>query len=285
MKKSIKYVSFLNVIINVFLFLIKITAGFFFSNMSLIADSFNSLTDIISATIICFTVKINNLKADSDHQFGHSRAENIAGYTIGILMIVLAFNLFLMVYDKIINHVPSVYNNLLLLVSIITLVCKIGMFFIVGYVLKHNDSPALKANRQDHLNDVFIISSILLSIILLRYSINLDIFFATIIGIYILINGIKICFENINHLMGIKAPDDLIEKIKMIALSNKDVKGLNDIFTQYLGNKIQVEIHIEVNNQMTIKQAHDIANSVKKQILKLEFVNNCFVHIDEYKNM
>lgn len=284
MIKIVKRASIINIVANVFLLVIKLVVGILFSSISILSDAVNSFSDIVAAIFIYFTVRINDLEADNKHQFGHSRAENIAGYTTGVLMLVLSIAIIKMSVDKIISGSIVEYNFLLMVVVGITFFVKGGLYFYIRGIIKTHNSPALKANMQDHLNDVLIIFGVFIAIVGVRFGYYLlDPIMGILIAIYIFKSGFEICRENVHFLMGVSADDKFSEKVKKIALKNEDVLGVNDIFTQYLGNKIQVEVHIELDESFDLKTAHDVGNMVKENILKLGDVIYCFVHIDVKK--
>lgn len=283
--KEIKRASIINIIANIFLFIIKFTVGLMFNAISLLSDAINSLSDIIAAIFIYFTVRINGKKADEEHPFGHTRAENIAGYTTGLLMIILALTIGKLSIEKFISKEVLIYSNLMLFAVIATLITKSSLYFYIKSILKNHKSPALKANMQDHLNDCLIIMGVFVAIIGIKYNIYwLDPIIGFLIAIYILKEGIEISLENIQYLMGKSASKETVKKIKLTALKIKQVKGIHDLRTQYLGTEIQVEIHIELDAKISLKQSHDIGKEVKIAIENLKEVNNCFVHIDVYEN-
>jgi divalent metal cation (Fe/Co/Zn/Cd) transporter len=107
-----------------------------------------------------------------------------------------------------------------------------------------------------------------------------DTIVAMFIGAFIVYSGFMIGMENLNFLMG-KVPDeDIIDHLKEIALSIEGVKQLNDVRAHYLGNFIQIEIHIEVDRRLSTRKSHDIAKGVQDLIEGEEIVDYAFVHVD-----
>jgi len=281
--KEIKIASIVNIITNIFLLIIKFAIGFMFNSISILSDAINSFSDVVASIFIYFSVKINGKKPDKNHPFGHTRAENIAGYTTGILMIFLALTICKLAIEKLISKSVIEYNYLMLIVIIITLMTKSSLYIYIRSILKKHKSPALEANMQDHKNDCIIVIGVLIAIIGIKFGIYiLDPLIGLIIALYVFIEGFKICKENVNYLMGRKASKKMLELIKKTALKIPNVKGTNDLLTQYLGTKIQVEIHIELDKNLSLKKSHDIGKEVKYAIEALEGINNCFVHIDVY---
>ena len=284
MVHKLKKASYLNIVANIFLFFLNLVVGFGFGALSFISKAVESIHDILTAIIIHFTIKINNMKPDDKHQFGHTRAENLAGYTIGIFMILLSFKLFEVSFKKILNPEVIAYSNIMFYVIFIAFFVKGFLYFYVKDTLKEHKSAALKANMQDHLNDLFMYAGIFIAIIAIKYGYYLvDPIVGFIIGILVLKSGYDIARENVNYLMGISANDDLTNRIKNIALSINGILGTNTIKTQYLGSRVQAEIHIELDSKLSLKKSHDIGKEVKFAIEKLRDIEDCFVHIDVHK--
>lgn len=281
---KLKKASYLNIWANIFLFVLNLIVGLLFSTLSLISKAFESVHDILTAIIIHFTIKINNKKPDENHPFGHTRAENIAGYTIGVLMILLSLEVMYVAFEKIVTPEPVIYNNILLYVVIIAFIVKGVLYFYVKSVLKKNKSAALRANMQDHLNDMFMYVGIFIAIVGIKmgYSI-IDPIVGLMIGVLIFKSGIDIVKENMKYLMGVAADEKVVERIRKIAMGIEGVLGTNTIRTQYLGSRVQAEVHIELDSKLPLKDSHDIGKNVKFAIENLEDIEDCFVHVDVYK--
>jgi cation diffusion facilitator family transporter len=281
MRKLSKVASVVNVVFNLFLFVIKIVVGFVFSSVSIIADSFNSLSDIIASVFIYVSVRINDESPDDNHEFGHSRAENIAGYTIGILMIVLGFSVIKMSVDKVIYAEIPVYSSYMLYVVFITFFVKLFLFVFTSYVLRKENSPALKANMRDHLNDMVIILGVLVAIVSIRYGYYFaDSLVGFLIGLFIIKGGYDISKENVHYLMGVPADRKVIRKIKDVVKGMSKVESIDFIRSQYLGNRVQVEVHISVDKNLSLEESHDIGDKVKERVEEIDDVNDCFVHLN-----
>lgn len=281
MRKHSKIASIVNIVVNLFLFVIKIIVGLVFGSVSLVADALNSLSDIIAAFFIFVCVRINDEEADDTHEFGHSRAENIAGYTVGILMFFLGVSIIKIAIEKLWYHEVSSYSGYMLLVVGITFFLKLGLYGYIKSVLKKERSPALKANLQDHLNDMVIIIGVLFAIIGIKAGYYfIDPIIGIIIGLFIIKGAYGISKENIHYLMGIPADKKTLRSIVKLAMDEKDVLGVRRIKSQYLGNKVQIEIHVEFDKKMSLEKSHDLGVILRKKIEALDEVNNCFVHID-----
>lgn len=278
---SPKFASIINIIVNLVLFISKILIGLAFSNLSLISEAMNSLTDIMAAVGIAFAVKINDKEADSNHPFGHTRAESIASYTVGLLMFILGLNIIYSAFARFFSGEISQFSYFLFLPVFVTLILKTGMYFYVKTVLKTNNSPALKANLQDHRNDILIAITVASGMILLNLGlIWADNVISILLALYIIKAAYQICMESIDQLMGKAGKQEDVDLIKNIILQHPEVKKLKSLRTQTLGSKIQVEATVQLDSKMTIATAHDIYHEIQEKVLLVENVQDCLIHIE-----
>lgn len=284
MNTSIRSASLINIVLNFFIFIIIAIIGVLFSSLSMMSKALESFFDIITALVIYFTIKLNNKKADDDHQFGHTRAENIAGYTIGVLMIVLSLTLFYESCKSLINSEnPFLFSPMLLYTTLFALAVKLFLYFYISHVLKSNNSPALKANKEDHLNDVYMFIALLLGFVGAYFGFYfLDALVSIFISLLIAKSGYVICRENIDFLMGKVADQEIIDCIEKKLQTIKEIKSVNRVKTQYLGTVIQVEVHIGLDKKLTLEKAHRISHTVQEKIEEINLVEHCFVHLEDY---
>ena len=271
----------LNVVANTVLFVLKLWAGLLSGSIALISDSLNSLNDIAAsiATFIC--VKISNKKADEGHPFGHSRAEPIAGMIIAILAGILGFEVFRESIGRFLAPKQAVIGVFALSVPLITIVSKLAMasyFKRVGRVIK---SPALIATAKDSLMDVLLGGATLIGIIGVRAGYPfLDPLAGLVISLWIIYAGYSIGVENIDYLMGKSPEPGLMEDIKEAALNVNGVNAINTVRAHYVGNFIHVEIHIEVDKELSTFDSHAIGKTVERNLELLGPIDKAFVHID-----
>ena len=142
-------------------------------------------------------------------------------------------------------------------------------------------SPAIVASGVDSRNDVFVSITALIGVFcsVLGYNI-FDEIAAIGISFFIFHTGYSIGMENIDYLMG-KAPSkEYITLITDTARKIKGVKGTNDVLAHYVGNFIHIEIHIEVDKDLTTEESHDIGKDVQRAVENIPLVDKAFIHID-----
>ena len=176
------------------------------------------------------------------------------------------------------EHKIGIYAITVLLVSV-------GMKLLMSIYFKrfsHKiNSPALLASSIDSRNDVYISTTALVGVICGLYGYpQMDDIAAILISFWIIYSGYKIGVQNIDYLMGRQPDSSIMEEIKKKACAVFGVIGIHDVRAHYVGNYIHVEIHISLDQDLTMIQAHDIGKNVQKEVEAVEGIHKTFVHID-----
>jgi cation diffusion facilitator family transporter len=267
--------------LNILLFVIKLTVGLISNSIAIISEAINSFTDIISSIAIRFSVKVSSQKPDEKHQFGHSAAQPIATFVVAILAGLLGLNIIQESIKRIISPPEVSLSLYVYLVLGITITTKIVMNRYQTSIGKKYNSPAIRAQAVDSINDVLASSFALFGIIGVQLGYPLvDGIGGLLVSFFIFRSGYEIAKENIDYLMGKAADQDLIIEIVNRALKVDGVKGMNDLRSHYVGNKFHIEIHIEVDQSTNTKDSHDIGKKVQFSIEEIPEVQKVFVHID-----
>jgi cation diffusion facilitator family transporter len=273
--------TILGIILNFVLFIIKLIGGLISGSIGLISDAINSFSDILTSIVIFFTVKISKIKSDINHKYGHYSAEPIGGFFVGVVAGILGLEIIKEGIIKLISRKEVTITNLAIYILTISIIIKTFMaiiFIIKGKKLK---SQGIYACGIDSRNDIIISTLILIGVILTKYKLYFfDATMAIFVGIFIIYSAYKICKENLTFLMGGSPSKDIYNKIKKRISKIKKIKGFHDLKAHYFGNKIHVEIHIEIDQNMTIKESHKVSNQVQKKIESIEDVSKAFIHID-----
>ncbi len=281
MAKSLKRAANLTLAANIFLFLIKAFAGIISNSIAVISDAINSLTDIISSGAILYSVKVSLKKPDEDHQFGHNAAQPIAVFLVALFTAVVGINLIEESVLRILTPYKTHINATVYLILAATILIKLVLTKYQRRISKTYRSPALKAGAIDSLNDVLASSLSIIGIFGVQLGLRyVDGIAGILIATFILRSGYQISKENIDYLMGKAADKNLILEIANTALKIEGVKGLNELKSHYVGNKFHIEIHIDVDKNISTEMSHRIGLNVQKAISNLAEINKVFVHID-----
>lgn len=164
--ESTKKVGLYGIAGNIFLLIIKATAGFLSKSQAMIADSINSAGDIFASLMTFIGNKISSVPDDEDHNLGHGKAEYIFSMFIGIAMIFVAVKMF---YDAAMSLVLGeqlIFSWGLVIVCIITIVVKFCLYIYTKNVTKKYDNILLTSNMKDHRNDCVVTTFTLIATLL-----------------------------------------------------------------------------------------------------------------------
>lgn len=265
--KSTRLASILGILGNIFLFVIKAVIGFLTNSMAMIADSFNSASDIFSSFMTFFGNKIASMPKDEDHNLGHGKAEYIFSLLISITMMILAIEVLISSASAIINPNKYEFSVWLIVVCIITIIVKLSLYIYTNKISKKYHNVLMLANSKDHFNDCIITSFNLLSCILSIWNITL---FDSITGIgislWILCTGIKLFKESYDVLMDKSMDEETKNKVYEIIKRHEEIKKVNHFNSTPVGYRYQISFTIFLDGNMTTFASHNIANKLEDEI-------------------
>ena len=279
--KSGKIASILGILGNLFLLIIKCIVGIITNSQAMIADSINSASDIISSILTFIGNKIASKPRDEDHHLGHGKAEYIYSMLISILIILVAITVFKDSLVSLFN--PSIFNFSIwyIIVCIITILVKLGLFLYTNKVAKVYNNLLILANSKDHRNDMIVTFFTLLSGILMYYGINfVDSIVGIGISIFILATGIKIFIDSYDVLMDKAMNEDTKREVLAIIKKYPEVKKIQHFNATPVGYLYQISFTIFVDGNLSTFESHDIANKLEEEISALDDIYVTIIHVN-----
>jgi ferrous-iron efflux pump FieF len=256
----------------VLLILVKIVAWFITDSVSIMATLIDSSLDMLASIVNLVAVRHALQPADKEHRFGHGKAEALAGMGQSMFIAGSAGLLLLQSIERMI-HPQTEMNGIDvgLWVMGFSIVATMLLISFQKYVIKHTNSTAIKADALHYKTDLWVNSSVILALILTYYGFAyFDAIFALGIAIFILVSAWEIVKESIDLLMDHELPDEEREKIKSVVLSHPETKGCHDLRTRRSGNMVFIQLHLELNGNLSLFDAHSVADRVEAE-LKLLF--------------
>ena len=254
------------IVLNTLLAAGKIIVGTLSGAISVTADGLNNLTDCGSNVVSVIGFKMSEKPADKEHPFGHRRAESVASLLIAVIILVVAAELIMQSAEKIFSPADTDISPLVLIVLAVSVAVKLFMFFFNRSLGKAISSETLKATAADSISDSVATTAVLLSAIIARYTgAELDGYLGIVVALFIAVTGIGILKDTVSNLLG-KAPDPAtVRDIEKRVLAFDNVCGLHDLTVHDYGqNKLYATVHVEVDAQMSITAAHDLADRIEK---------------------
>lgn len=274
----------ISIIANILLLILKFLGGFFAGSRALIADSINSLLDLVANFAVWFGLKVARKPADADHQYGHGNADVIAASFVAV---VIMFTGIFIAYGSaaiIIKGQRSVPTYFATAVAAFTIILKTGLYFYTKAVGRRFKSAAVLANAQDHKSDVYASSGALFGIVASQAGYpSLDPLGGLWVSFFILRNAVNLIRDNVHTLMS-GAPDKItVDRVAETVREVKEVKGLMTTRMRTLGSKQLVDLEIFVDKDLSVWEAHSIAHRVRDLLVdRYEDIAEVMVHVEPY---
>jgi cation diffusion facilitator family transporter len=282
-QKAIK-TTWLSILGNTLLALVKWIAGYFGNSYALIADAIESTTDIFSSLLVLLGLKYSSKPADANHPYGHGRVEPLVTFIVVGFLVAAAT---VIAFESIINiqtphQLPKPYTLIVLAVIII---CK-ELFY--RYVSKKSDevkSVSLKADAWHHRSDAITSLAAFIGIGIAVYFGNgyeaADDWAALIASGFIYYNSYLIFRPALGEIMDEHVYDDVIEDIRKTARTVDGVLNTEKCYVRKSGLHYHVDLHITVNANITVKEGHRISHLLKDKLMKeLPHIADVLIHIE-----
>lgn len=288
-KEKVAYkASILSIISNIFLSLFKLISGIIGNSLAMISDAVHSISDVFSTIVVMIGIKMSSKENDENHPYGHERFECVAS----IILSFMLFSIGIMIgYKGIINIINGNYKNieiptlLPLIAALISILVKTLMFLYTKKCAKLINSNALLADSYHHLSDSLSSVGSLIGIILaiLGYPI-FDSIASIIICIFIIKVSVDIFKDTIDKMVDKSCSNDIIENLKKDILENNKVKRIDLLKTRLFGNKIYADIEISVDKNLSLIDAHNIAEEIHDCLEnKYDDLKHCMIHVNPYE--
>lgn len=264
-----KRTSIMGIVGNIFLFIIKIIVGVVSSSQAMIADAFNSASDIFNSLMTYIGNRVASKSADDDHNLGHGKAEYIYSMLISITMILVALKMLDSSGISLFKSNEYHFSFWLIVVCIVTIVIKLFLYLYTRTIGKKDNNLLVEANSKDHRNDCIVTSFNMLSVILSLYGFT---FVDSIVGIgislWIMLTGFKIFKESYDVLMDKTISIETKDKVLKIIDEYDEILKINHFNATPVGYRYQVTFSIFVDGNLSTFASHEIANKLEKEIAK-----------------
>lgn len=277
-------VTFIGIIANVILVVIKLYAGFIGRSQALIADGFHSLSDLFSDFVVLFGFMWGRKDEDEDHPFGHGRIETISSMLIGVILILVGFGIVYNSVTKIYEHQQAAPSLFTILVAFLSIIIKEAMYWYTLKVGKKLKSSVLIANAWHHRTDAMSSIAVLVGVggaYLNPSWVLADVLAALFVTYFIIKVGGSMVWAGLREVVDTAPDKKVVEQIISNASGVGGVMEVHDVRARYSGGQILVEMHIVVEPEMTVFDGHEIAASVKYAVLgNVEDVTRVIIHVD-----
>ncbi len=283
-EKQAMKVSVVSIVSNVFLTIIKFIAGFISHSGAMISDAIHSLSDVLSTFVVIIGVKLSNKKADKEHPYGHERLECVASIILAVMLALTGVGIGANGIGNIIKgkYIILVSGTLALVIAVVSILVKEAMYWYTRNTAKKINSGALLADAWHHRSDA--LSSVGSFIGILGAKLGfpvLDSIASVIICLFVIKVAYDIFKDAVDKMVDKSCDEDTIKKIEDIIYENKEVVKIDDLKTRQFGNRYYIDVEISVDKNMSVLNAHDVAQNVHDDIEnRLPSTKHCMIHVN-----
>ena len=276
--------TYASVSVAVVLILVKVWAWVATGSVSLLSSLLDSLLDAAASLINLFAVRHALSPPDREHRFGHGKAEPLAALGQSAFVAGSAIFLFIEAGQRL--YAPQEISNVNwgIAVMAFSIVMTFALTRFQAYVVKHTQSVAIQADALHYLGDLLVNGAVILALVLVSQLgwVYADPIFGIAIAVYILYIAWRIVWRALDMLMDRELPDEARERIKQIVLAEPKVLAMHDLRTRASGPRTFIQLHLEMDGEITLYEAHQIADNVEAELCAAFPEAEVLIHQDPY---
>ena len=267
----------------ILLILVKAYAYWSSGSVSVLASLLDSAVDSLASLVNLFAIVYATRPADEKHRFGHGKAESLAGLGQSILIMISAAYLLMEGIQRISNPRPLQQVDVAVAVMLFSILVTFFLVWFQNKVVKMTESVAVKADSMHYLSDLLTNVAIILALVVGLFGWHsADALLAIGVAVYIFYIAVQLWSESTQHLLDRALPLDQQRKIQALALRHPDVTGVHSIRTRQAGRVKIIQLHLQMDGNISLWQAHRISDDVERRIQKIFPNCDVLIHQDPY---
>jgi cation diffusion facilitator family transporter len=277
----------IGIAISIVLVFLKAISGHLGHSYALIADATETGADVFSSTLLWIGLRIATKPADSEHPYGHGKAEPIASIIISFFL--MGASVWIGWHALELAMVPhEMPKKFTLYVLLVVMIIKESMFRYVLKVGKQLDSSAVKADAYHHRSDAITSVAAFIGIAIALYMgkgyEGADDWAALLASGLIFYNAIQLLRPGLDEIMDAAPSQEIVDKIRTLAAEVSEVKLIEKCYVRKMGFDYFVDLHIELDPDLTVAEGHRIAHLVKDKLIGSELhIKDVLIHIEPFE--
>ena len=283
-KKIVKKLSAVGIFGNIFLAAFKLFAGIIGKSGAMVSDAVHSLSDVFATLIAFIGVRLSQQKEDKEHPYGHERLESAASLILGLILAVTGLGigkqgLSALLFDQASIETPTI---LPLIAAVISIVVKEGMFWYTMHYAKKLNSEAFKADAWHHRSDALSSVGSFVGIGMARMGFPImDPIASLLICIMIMKVALEISVNALKQMLDTSCDSEFEGSIRAFIEKQPGVTGIDLLHTRQFGNKIYVDLEIAVKRDISLVDAHEIAEAVHSNVEQnFPSIKHIMIHVN-----
>jgi ferrous-iron efflux pump FieF len=265
-----------------FLIGLKTWAAINTSSMAMLGSLADSSLDLIASLVVLAGVRVAAQPADSEHRFGHGKAEALAALVQVILITLSALFIGFRSIERLISGERTQDAELGIGVSLVAIAFTIALITYQRYVVKRTGSVAISTDRLHYASDLMLNGSVIVALALEQFAglTGADAVFGVLIALWLLYGAWTSSSHALDQLMDREWPEDLRQRFLDAAMEYPELAGLHDLRTRTSGTHYFAQFHVWVPGEWTIREAHDRLDRVEEELQKRFPATEILMHVD-----
>lgn len=263
------------------LIIIKLTAWMYSGSASMLASLTDSFADALASIVNFIAIRYAIVPADKDHRYGHGKAEPLAALAQSAFIMGSAFLLLFHGGDRLINPTPVNHATMGIIVSVIAIVLTFALVMLQKRAVAATSSTVVEADALHYKSDLLLNSAVLLALVLSQFGWWwADGLFAILIALFIGRQALDLGYRSAQSLLDRELDAD--KKLLIVQALEQDprINGFHDLRTRESGKTTFVQCHLELDGQLSLHEAHAIADAAEARVRKLFEDVEVLIHQD-----
>ncbi|ULO08253.1 cation transporter [Paenibacillus sp. 19GGS1-52] len=258
----------------------KLICGYLFASSALLADGFNNLTDIVASVAVLVGLRISQKPPDSDHHYGHFRAETVAALLASFIMAMVGIQVIVEAIRSLFagaKETPQLWS------AGVAIVCAVAMMGVYIYNKKlaiQINNGALMAAAKDNFSDAIVSVGAAIGIVGAQFGLPwIDSAAAVGVGLLISKTAWDI-FRDSTYRLTDGFDEHKLMDLRSTIARTPGVEGIKDVKARVHGNHVLVDVVVEVDANITVLEGHKISDSIEERMSKLHNIMNVQIHVE-----
>ncbi|WP_334127797.1 cation diffusion facilitator family transporter [Sneathiella sp.] len=261
--------SYASVGVALLLILLKLGAYLATNSVAMLSTLVDSALDLVASLVNLFAIRHALTPADREHRFGHGKAEALAGLFQSAIIVGSSAFLLFQAGERLLHPEPIMAETIGLVVMVLSIVFTLALVAYQRHVIRRTTSVAISADSLHYVGDLLINGGVIAALILGTQLgwIYADGFIAIGIALVLAYSAWQIIRAALSELMDEELGEEEREQIKDIALAEPGVIGIHDLRTRRSGQQIFMQMHLDINADITLLAAHNISDAVEIRLM------------------
>lgn len=258
----------------------KLASGYIFGSSALLADGFNNLTDIVASAAVLVGLRISRKPPDSDHHYGHFRAETVAALLASFIMAMVGIQVIVEAVRSLFTGAKATPQLWSAGVAVVCAVAMLGVYIYNKRLAKQINNSALMAAAKDNFSDAMVSIGAAVGIVGAQFGLPwIDSAAAVVVGLLISKTAWDI-FRDATYRLTDGFDEDKLMDLRSTIARTPGVEGIKDIKARVHGSHVLVDVVIEVDASISVMEGHRISDSIEERMSSRHNIMNVQIHVE-----